>query len=882
MAQIIIQNIWALALLLAAWLLLLLISWRRRFRPFGPFLLRLAIIVLIALALAEPIFVPPATQSDELPRERLVLLVDQSASLGEAGQTALRAEAARLAQENPDSIIVFFADRPVVVPAANQAQVEPELPLNPIHSDLARALALGAELLQEQPGRLVLLSDGVPTAGDTLAAATALAEQGLPVDVLLPAEELLRQWAGSSNEVRMVGLEAPPAVRQGQTFELNVLVHSLAPTDATLKVSRTSDGTVLAEDVVTLEAGLNHFSFETEAEMLGPQTFRATLATPDDGQPANNSWSVLTQVYPASQILIVSDELFPAIRLAGQLEQAGFVPSRISAAELPVRLSELEAYAGMVLVNVPARNLKLEQMIAVQEFVRSLGRGLVVTGGRTSYSLGDYKDTPLAELLPVSLEPPPREERPPVAMLLVIDHSGSMVETRTSASKLAMAKEAAIRATDTLGPEDLIGVLMFDNRYEWVVPFQPVSDGAALLEIQQAIATIPGGGGTRILPALEVGLAELAAQVSASGARHAVLLTDGKSFDGNQGLEDYNLVVDAAQEANITLSTIAIGSGADQELLQYLAERGRGRYHFAAFPEELPELTIAESDILRTDALQEGEFQPTVFAPHPILRGLPMAPAAEDRMPDLSGYIALTPKPRAEIALQTGPGDPLLSVWGYGLGRVAAWAADNGQEWATNLTNWPAADRFWGQVVEYTLPSPELGLLQLTATIEADGVLLLTADGVTANGQPVDLAATEATLTTSAGRQIPVTLRQVAPGRYQQRLQLVDAGAYPVQATQDRGNEPAETAITGLIWPYPAEYGLPEPGTGAALLQQIAALTGGRTFLLGQSWLAATSVSASDQTALPTVELWPWLLLAALALWPLEIAWRRWARLRIQ
>jgi len=52
--------------------------------------------------------------------------------------------------------------------------------------------------------------------------------------------------------------------------------------------------------------------------------------------------------------------------------------------------------------------------------------------------------------------------------------------------------------------------------------------------------------------------------------------------------------------------------------------------------------------------------------------------------------------------------------------------------------------------------------------------------------------------------------------------------------------------------------------------------------LLGQSWLAATSVSASDQTALPTVELWPWLLLAALALWPLEIAWRRWARLRFQ
>lgn len=882
MAEIVIPNTWALALMLAAWLVLLLVGWRRRFKPFIPFLLRLAIIVLIGLALAEPVFVPPAAQSDELPRERLVVLVDQSASLGQAGQVALRAEAARLAQENPDSTIVFFADRPVVVSAANQAQVEPELPLKPIHSDLAGALALGAELLQEQRGRLVLLSDGLPTGGNTLAVTTQLAEQGLPVDVLLPSAEQLRQWAGSSNEIRMVGLEVPPALRQGQTFALEVIVHSLVPTQATLKLSHSSDETVLAEDVISLEAGLNRFSFESKAETLGLQTFRATLAAPEDGQPVNNSGSAFTQVYPASQILIVSDEPFAAIALAGQLEQAGFVPSRISTAQLPDRLSPLEPYAGMVLVNVSARNLKLEQMIAIQEFVRSLGRGLVVTGGRESYSLGEYEDTPLAELLPVSLEPPPREERPPVALLLVIDHSGSMVETRASASKLAMAKEAAIRATDMLGPEDLIGVLMFDNRHEWVVPFQPVSDGAALLEIQQAIATIPSGGGTRILPALEVGLPELAAQMAASGARHAVLLTDGKSFDGNQGLDAYNLVVDAAQEAEITLSTIAIGSGADQELLQHLAERGRGRYHFAAAPEELPELTIAESDILRTDALQEGEFQPTVFAPHPILRGLPLDPAAEDRMPDLSGYIALTPKPRAEIALQTGPGDPLLSAWGYGLGRVAAWAADSGQEWATNLNNWSAADRFWGQVVEYTLPSPGLGLLQLAATVEADGVLTLTADGVTAKGQTVDLAPTEATLTTPAGRQIPVTLRQVAPGQYQQRLQLADTGVYPVQVTQERGDEPAETVITGLVWPYPVEYGLPEPGAGAPLLEQIAAATGGRTFSLGQSGSEIAGESSAGQTSLPPVELWPWLLLAALVLWPLEIVWRRWARLRIQ
>src|SRR5690606_38496827 len=130
----------------------------------------------------------------------------------------------------------------------------------------------------------------------------------------------------------------------------------------------------------------------------------------------------------------------------------------------------------------------------------------------------------------------------------------------------------------------------------------------------------------------------------------------------------------------------------------HLAERGLGRYHFAAEPEELPALTIAESAILRSNAVQEGDFKPAVYAPHPLLRGFVSAGSVENDLPELSGYVALTPKPRAEIALQTGPGDPLLTTWGYGLGRVAPWSSDTGSEWTPAWLNWPTTARFWGQV----------------------------------------------------------------------------------------------------------------------------------------------------------------------------------------
>ena len=58
MAEIILQNPSALLLLPVLWLIVVVVAWRRRFKPFGAFLLRLAIIVLVVLALAQPVLIP--------------------------------------------------------------------------------------------------------------------------------------------------------------------------------------------------------------------------------------------------------------------------------------------------------------------------------------------------------------------------------------------------------------------------------------------------------------------------------------------------------------------------------------------------------------------------------------------------------------------------------------------------------------------------------------------------------------------------------------------------------------------------------------------------------------------------------------------------------
>jgi Mg-chelatase subunit ChlD len=885
-----------LLLLPLGWLILVGLAWPRRFKPFGAFLIRLVIIVLVALALAQPVYVTEfATAVD--PQEKLVLLVDQSASLGDVGRQALAGEAARLAAAHPQALTVFFAKQPVLVADSTgrksgaetsgqdppEPEIEPAADLDPEATNLAEALSLAGRLVGQAPGRIVLLSDGTPSEGDTLAAASDLARRRLVVEVLAPEQADLRTWRGGQSDVQLVRLRVPPELRQGETFTVEVLLYSETLTQTGLTLAH--NGETMAEDVVSLEPGLNSLSFSATAQSIGPQTFQATLTAEADRVTQNNSLSAFTQVYPPPQLLVIGESRTVAGRFAGMLNAAGYQSTVMPPGDLPDRLSALEPYVGMVLLDVPARAFELEQMLAVQEFARSLGRGVVVTGGRNSFAYGGYEGTPLAGLLPVDLEPPPREERPPVALLLIIDHSGSMIETQgDTPTRLAMAKEAAIRATDILGPEDRLGVLMFDNQFEWVVPFQQIEDGAALLEIQQRIARIPAGGGTRILQALEIALPVLMEEQTAV-ARHAVLLTDGKSFDGQSGVADYEATIARAVETGITLSTIAIGTGADVDLLEYLAGQGRGRYHFAETPEELPALTVSESDILRSSALAEGDFAAAIFEPHPLTRGFFAArpEPGQPSPPHLSAYLAMTPKPRSEIALQVGPGDPLLSVWGYGLGRVVAWSTDVGQEWATDWLKWSEYSRFWGQVIGYTLPAPDLGLLQLETEREPDGTLALVAESVDAAGQPVDRARTQVRLQTPGGQERQFSLRQVAPGRYEQGLRLPDPGAYQVTVTQGRGDEPEETVTTGFVINYPAEYDTAAAEGGTALLNEIARLTGGRALSLGEiEQVRLPSGEAETASTEVVSELWPWLLLVALLLWPLEIALRRWGRLRIQ
>ena len=321
-----------------------------------------------------------------------------------------------------------------------------------------------------------------------------------------------------------------------------------------------------------------------------------------------------------------------------------------------------------------ASSLPPGQMRALQTYVRDFGGGLVVVGGDNAYGPGGYARTPLEDMLPVRMDLRGKSVSASVALMLVVDVSGSMGGGPGGASKMDLAKEAAIAAVELLGEYDQVGVLAFDDQNHWMIQPTFASD---LAPIEEAIGRMQPGGGTEIYPALKESfhaIAPIEAKV-----KHIVLLTDGQAPRG-----DYPGLMQQMRDASVTLSTIGIGTDADTQLLQELAQLGNGRYYDGNDPFDLPRLLVKETQQVQRAAIVEQDFTPIAVASSPATAGIDFRQA-----PQLRGYVATTPKPQATVLLASSQLDPVLSEWQYGLGRVLAWTSDASNRWSSRWLEWP-------------------------------------------------------------------------------------------------------------------------------------------------------------------------------------------------
>src|SRR4029077_15641437 len=218
-----------------------------------------------------------------------------------------------------------------------------------------------------------------------------------------------------------------------------------------------------------------------------------------------------------------------------------------------------------------------------------------------------------------------------------------------------------------------------------------------------------------------------------------------------------------------------------------------------------------------------------------LLEALPGVPLAS--FPALTGYVATTPRAAADVILESPQGDPLLATWQYGLGRVMAWTSDAQGRWTAALLHWPAANRFFGDIVRYTLPQAGDPALQLEAQVQGEHAHLL-APAPPYSGATV----TVSTVTPDLSDQ-QLALASTGPGRFEGDLPTDQVGSYLLHVTQSAGGVTRHTNTFGVVVPYSPEYR--DLGTDANSLRAIAA-AGGGTLITDPSLVYSLPVPATQ------------------------------------
>ncbi|MBA2448592.1 MAG: VWA domain-containing protein, partial [Chloroflexi bacterium] len=763
--------------------------------------------------------------------------------------------------ERDQAMIVAFGDQAVVerplVPAAGRAPIQSIASLvGGGKTDIASAIRLALATMPSTMARkIVLLSDGNENVGKAIDQARIADAARVPISVVPLTPQ-------PGPEVLVRQLETPTFVREGESFSATVTVEANGDTSA--RVHLLADGRLIGSQNVDLTQGTNSIVLPQEPLGQGFHLFRVQVESRDDGFVQNNEGGSYTVVTGKPRILLIEGETGETRYLADALRSAGLELDVKTTAEAIIDLPTLRGYESVVLANVPAAQLSATQMGAVNSYVQNLGGGLVVIGGEKSYGVGRYNRTPLEEALPVRMDLRGRTLSASVALVLVIDVSGSMAGGPGS-SKMDLAKEAAIRATELLSEQDQVGVLAFDDTNKWVHQPTFLTDQPA---VQAAIGTLAPGGGTAIYPAVEAAyqaIAPLEAKV-----KHILLMTDGLAPNG-----PYDELTQQMRQNGVTLSTIGIGSDADFGLLRRLADLGQGRYFEGNDPFEVPQMVVKDTQEVARAAIVEEPFRPTQVGASPILEGIDVA-----QMPPLLGYVSTTPKPTSQVLLISKEVDPVLSEWQYGLGHVVAWTSDAKNRWAQDWLTWPDFSRFWAQVVKRTIPNPVDRNLQVQITPEG-ATARVTVDAVTDEKTYQNFLETRATVVDPTNAQSQLALPQVAPGRYEGRIPITTEGAYflnVVQTSAEPGAPGAQGSApgaqnwasrpAGFVVPYSPEYR--DLRANPELLHQLARLTGGKIMP------DPREVFALDQPATGQPrELWPWLLALAALLFVFDVAARR-------
>lgn len=800
--------------ILWALLLLPLIWWRPGTRP-GVLqrVLRTTVFACIALALAQPSLLlrrPGAAQ--------MVVLDMRS---GVATDAALRRFLSRVDARDRITLITLGGTSSE---QDSRIAARIALPAGALSTGLQRALA---ELPPGAAGAVTVIGDGRSRDAHWDRAVDGLLRRGVPVSAIAtdPGEPA----------AFLADLRVPP-VRVGEIAQASL---TIAGRGENLVVQLLANDREVARSEPFAVDGETRLDLRFPADQAGFLPLRARLIQGQATPPLATMHSVAAVQNPLPLLYLGNRQQGAAPRLQALVGSAFAVDAR-SPGSLGTAF-DFTDYAAVMVDDVPAAMMPAPLQARLIDAVAHQGTGLFYSGGAQAFGMGGYSGTPLAAALPVALRQEDKLEQPSVALVIVIDTSGSMVGT-----PLDLAKQVARFAVRKLGPMDSIGVVEFYGAKQWAVPLQPARDTA---EAERAIGRMQAQGSSILFPAIQE--AYYALKGSAARFKHILVISDA-------GVEEqrYQALLTHIADDRINVSTALVGADpqGEERMVQW-ARWGRGRYYGVPDEFSMVELNLKQPQDKPAPGYRSGTVALSSPADQPRWQGVSMR-----GVPPLAGFVPAGKRPDAETLLATPDGDPVLATWQYGAGRITALTTEPLGAGTAAWSRWPGYGQWLGSILARTAsPEPKA---TLTLARRLDAVTVTFRQSAGSGGAPV------VRFLAPGGQAIgaPLPLVERAPGLF----------------TGERRFDPARPALVearrGALVLRAADRAESDIGGNDRLpLATLARLTGG---VFAEGATAPFQPPRPGGATLIAVALGGWFALLALATYLAEIVHRRWPKRR--
>ncbi len=720
---------WLLLLLIPAALLTLIPYFRlnKRYRctrnRIASMALHLIIMVLAVTLLAGISFEYDTPNSDN----EVILLVDSSFSGEKSEQEKNEFIQDVIAQGDSMfklGIVTFGFDQVYAAPlTTNMSSVYAKYMQAPMPdttaTDIEAALNYTAELFEfPETARIVLITDAVQTDGSVEGTIKSIAARGIKVDtVYFPNEEV-------SNEVRIVEMESlQEKIQVGETFDVELTVQSSYKGEATITPF---DNDAPGESMtVNLVEGMQKISIPYNFALPGMHKMSFELTSDGDTLLQNNVYTSYMYLEIFDKILIIesNDDESRALCEALREELKVTVVSVDDTEKMPKTLDELRAFDQVILCNISNDDLPENFDSILHSYVFDIGGGLFTICGNeqdanpgdedwtaNAYTRDDMYGTLYQQMLPVEAI----NYTPPVAVMIIIDSSGSMDSPDDpDNSKLAKAKEGAEACLNALSERDYVGIMSLSDAYEEHIELTPRPQRDKILA---AINEIEVGGGTVFSSALERAGKALSAMTSVE-KRHIIIVTDGEPSAEDESRYKYWFEENAKMGITVSIVGIQCTYSAQHNMIKLLEDHaGVTEKNFHAV-DNLDEVATVMREDLEAPEIKDVNyttFKPEIATNTAITNGI----KGED-IPTLDGFYGLKTKEGAQVILM-GEYTPVYAQWQYGKGMVGTFGCDLNGTWSSEFVTSDVGETLINNIITNLFPSESIQPKEIEVSVKGE------------------------------------------------------------------------------------------------------------------------------------------------------------------